>query len=171
MLDIDANVGLQWMQAADGYPPWEPAAPLRVFLHWFYSARGMRLCHAGTLGKNGCGVLLGGSGGSGKSGTVVGGVLNGLKTVGDDYVVIDGRGERAIAYPVFTTMKQDAAGLKRLGLDTTIARTGGANWQGKFEFSCQDHRQRIRRFARYPSDSDPDDPRPRRDASRAGLES
>ena len=77
------------MRSADGFPPWEPGAPLRSFLHWEYAARGMRLVHGGTLGIDGRGVVLAGSGGAGKSGTVVAGIMVGLDSVGDDYVSVD----------------------------------------------------------------------------------
>ena len=66
--DPQRHVGAQLMMSADAFPPWEQAAPLRAFLHWEYAARGMRLTHAGTLGIDGKGVLLAGSGGAGKSG-------------------------------------------------------------------------------------------------------
>lgn len=138
IFDVRRNIGLQWMQSERAYPPWEPGSPLRVFLHWFYSARGMRLAHAGALGKKGRGVLLVGRGGSGKSGTVVGGVLGGLRTVGDDYVLLDRAGGFPKAYPVFRTFKQDAVGLQRLGLDKAIAAGRSRNWQGKYEFFSED---------------------------------
>jgi hypothetical protein len=137
IFDIEARFGVQWMAADDSYPPWEAPAPLRVFLHWFYSAQGMRLAHAGTLGKGGKGVLLAGKGGSGKSGTVAAGLLYGLQTVGDDYVIVEPDGERVTAHPVFRTLKQDFAGLKRLGLEA-ISDRRAPNWQDKYEFFCSD---------------------------------
>ncbi|MER8912968.1 serine kinase [Mesorhizobium sp. M0761] len=138
IFDIRRNIGVQWMQSERAYPPWEPGSPLRVFLHWFYSARGMRLAHAGTLGKNGKGVLLVGRGGSGKSGSVVDGVLAGLQTVGDDYVLLDHGGGFPMAFPVFRTFKQDAGGLRRLGLYDAIRAGREPNWQGKYEFFSED---------------------------------
>jgi len=138
IFDIRRNVGVQWMQSDRAYPPWEPGSPLRVFLHWFYSARGMRLTHAGTLGRKGRGVLLVGRGGSGKSGTVVDGVLGGMQTVGDDYVLLDRGDGFPRAYPVFRTFKQDAGGLRRLGLHEAITAGREQNWQGKYEFFSED---------------------------------
>jgi hypothetical protein len=138
IFDIRRNIGVQWMQADRAYPPWEPGSPLRVFLHWFYSARDMRLAHAGTLGKRGKGVLLVGRGGSGKSGTVVDGVLSGMQTVGDDYVLLDHAGGFPKAYPVFRTFKQDVGGLRRLGLSEAIMAGRQPNWQGKYEFFSED---------------------------------
>ncbi|QPC89468.1 serine kinase [Mesorhizobium sp. INR15] len=135
--DPERHVGAQLMMSADGFPPWEPGAPLRAFLHWEYAARGMRLTHAGTLGLNGKGILLAGSGGAGKSGTVVAGLLNGLDSVGDDYVLID-LNDGVTAYPLFATLKQDPRGFARLGLKQRLKSYDPLNWQGKHQFRVDD---------------------------------
>lgn len=137
VFNVESGFGVQWMAADDAYPPWESGAPLRAFLHWHYSARGMRLAHAGALGRERVGVLLVGRGGSGKSGTVVGGLLNGLETVGDDYVLVQSENDSVTAHSIFTTLKQDLPGLERLGLDAIRSRRR-ANWQDKYEFFCAD---------------------------------
>jgi hypothetical protein len=130
------GVGVQLMRLPGLYPPWETGAPLRPFLHWHYARRGMRLAHGGTLGVDGKGVLLAGAGGSGKSGTVIAGLLNGLQSVGDDYVLLNAdRGVRA--YPLYATLKQDPAGYERLGLGRRLP-AGGLNWQGKHQFRIGD---------------------------------
>ncbi|MBA1142506.1 phosphoenolpyruvate carboxykinase (ATP) [Mesorhizobium neociceri] len=138
IFDLSRNIGLLWMQSAQAFAPWEPGSPLRVFLHWFYSARGMRLTHAGTLGRNGKGALLIGRGGSGKSGTVVDGMMHGLQSVGDDYVLLEPTDGFPTARPVFRTLKQNADGLRRLGLLETIGVGRKENWQGKYEFFSED---------------------------------
>lgn len=125
--------GIQSMLADDVFPPWEPASPLRAFLHWAYGDLGMRLAHAATLGHYGRGVLMAGAGGSGKSGTTLSGIAHGLTSVGDDYVLIDNEPIRQ-AHAVFATMKQDVAGLQRVGLDRLAASAGKVNWQNKLEF-------------------------------------
>jgi hypothetical protein len=137
MFDAKAALGVQLMRGRDDYPPWEPGAPLRPFLHWHYANLGMRLAHCGTLGLNGSGVLLAGAGGSGKSGTVVAGLLNGLQSIGDDYVLLESDLE-VVGYPVFATLKQDQAGFDRLGLKNRLVSTGTLNWQGKYEFRICD---------------------------------
>lgn len=135
--DPRLRVGVQLMRSVDAFPPWEPGAPLRAFLHWEYAARGMRLTHAGTLGVNGSGILLAGPGGAGKSGTVVAGLLNGLDSVGDDYVLVElSRG--VIARPLFSTLKQDPEGFARLGLKTRLGTHGPLNWQRKHTFHIGD---------------------------------
>lgn len=129
----DRRVGVQLMRSADAFPPWEISAPLRAFLHWGYAEQGMRLAHAGTLGLDGKGVLLAGAGGAGKSGTVVAGLLNGLDSVGDDYVLID-LVDGVKARPLFSTLKQDPKGLARLGLEKKLGAGRPLNWQGKHVF-------------------------------------
>ncbi len=137
--DYQRRIGVQWMTGDRSYPDWEPGAPLRVFLHWACRFQQMRLAHAGTLGKQGVGVLLAGRGGSGKSGTVVGGIAHGLESAGDDYVMLDPRGESGLmAHCVFRTLKQDPAGLQRLGLAAQIQPPRAVNWQGKYEFTSEE---------------------------------
>ena len=137
IFDPQAAFGVQLMSGPEAYPPWDPGAPLRPFLHWQYARLGMRLAHCGTLGSSGSGVLLAGPGGSGKSGTVVAGLLNGLQTIGDDYVLLEAGGEVA-GYPVFATLKQDQAGIDRLSLKDRLGSTRSPNWQGKYEFRIWD---------------------------------
>jgi hypothetical protein len=132
------NFGLQWMMNDRGYHTWEPGAPLRSFLHWAYRQLGWRLAHAGTLGKNSQGIVLVGRGGSGKSGTVTGGIAHGLQSVGDDYILVRQLEAGIKAYPLFSILKQDRPGLERLGLATEICETRDINWQGKYEFSSQE---------------------------------
>lgn len=132
IFDRQTAKGLQILAAPEAYPAWDPGSPLRNFLQWHLASRGGALVHAGTLGVMGKGVLLAGAGGSGKSGTVLSGLLGGLTTVGDDYVFVSPADLRA--YPLFETLKQDAAGLKRLGLATHHAIPAATNWQNKHQF-------------------------------------
>jgi len=132
VMSFREGAAVQLMRGPDAYPPWETGAPLRVFLHWAYAALGRRLVHAGTLGHGGRGVLLAGAGGAGKSGTVVAGLLSGLVSVGDDYVLVDS-GENVSAAPLYGTLKQDPAGYARLRLADRIG-SRPLNWQGKHEF-------------------------------------
>jgi len=134
LMSNSLGVGLQQLKKANNFPPWERAFPLRNFLHWSYAAQNRRLMHAGSLGYEGRGVLLAGDGGAGKSGTTLAGVLYGLQSVGDDYLLIDIDASGVSAFPVMALMKQDAKGLTRLGLDIKDPLFGSENWQSKFEF-------------------------------------
>ena len=135
--DPKRSIGIQLLRGPDVYPPWEVGSPFRLFLHWHYSEQNQRVTHAGTLGKNGRGALLLGAGGSGKSGTVISGILHGLESVGDDYVLLDPRSPTT-AYPLFLAMRQDLAGFERLDLDRFIPRDRPLNWQGKIQFSLDE---------------------------------
>jgi hypothetical protein len=134
--DRQTATGLQILGGADQYPAWDLGSPLRNFLQWHLASRDGALIHAGTLGVKDKGVLLAGVGGSGKSGTVLSGILSGLTTVGDDYVFVTPSSLRA--YPLFETLKQDAAGLKRLGLTDHPSMPAKTNWQGKYQFYMRD---------------------------------
>jgi hypothetical protein len=128
-------LGARVMQATTLRPPWEPSFPLRLLLHWAGRTAERGMIHAGTLGHNGRGVLLAGAGGAGKSGTTLSGILNGLASVGDDYVSVGSDGSGVEAQPVLRLVKQDPRGLQRLGLHPGKgALDGPVNWQGKIEF-------------------------------------
>ncbi len=133
--DPSAYVGVQTLPTRLGMPPWEMGSPLRLFLHWAYAGAGMRLTHAATLGLNGRGALIVGASGSGKSGTTLAGLLNGLTSVGDDYVAIE-QGERVIAHSVFKMFKQDVEGLRRSGVKAGDLPHANLNWHGKVEFDA-----------------------------------
>lgn len=143
--DRQTATGLQIQSLADSFPTWDSGSPLRNFLQWRLAAHGGALVHAGTLGIGNKGVLLAGAGGSGKSGTVLGGILSGLTTVGDDYVYVTP--DDMCAYPLFETLKQDASGLDRVGLRGHPAVPAETNWQGKYQLFLRD----LTHDARVPS--------------------
>ncbi len=134
--------GFQIMAAPDGFPKWDPGSPLRNLIQWHLGQTGGALLHAGSLGIDGKGVLLAGAGGSGKSGTVLSGILHGLETVGDDYVFV--RRGPLTAHPVFETLKQDPAGIRRLGLGQHPAVPQDMNWQGKYQLFLRELRPAAR---------------------------
>lgn len=136
IFDRQTSTGLQIMTGPDQHPAWDLGSPLRNFFQWELASYGGALIHAGTLSVAKKGVLLAGAGGSGKSGTVLSGMLSGLKTIGDDYVYVMPKSLQA--YPLFNTLKQDSAGLKRLGLLGHKALPTRTNWQNKYQFYIND---------------------------------
>jgi hypothetical protein len=128
-------VGVQTLSSELGLPPWESGSPLRLFLHWVYAAANKRLTHAATLGLDGRGVLIAGPSGSGKSATTLAGLMHGLDSVGDDYVLVES-GARLSAHSVFATVKLDREGLRRLGMAARDVAPMGLNWHGKVEFDA-----------------------------------
>jgi len=136
-------VGMQTLPTELGIPPWETGSPLRLFLHWAYAADDdMRLTHAATLGLNGRGALIAGASGSGKSGTTLAGLLNGLNSAGDDYVLVE-QGSRIVAHSVFTVFKLDTDGLSRTGMERADFGDTRLNWHGKIEFNAAKFRPRA----------------------------
>lgn len=129
--------GVEALAAPGGYPPWTESFPIRNLMHWAYQAIGWRIVHGGTLGIDGKGVMVIGPGGSGKSGTTLAGILAGMQSVGDDYVAVDPGEGKLVAYPVMRLVKQDPAGLKRLGLDPAALGLSETNWQNKYEFDFE----------------------------------
>jgi hypothetical protein len=80
-----------WVRDFSSLPYWYVATPLRDELAEVADRMGMDFVHAGGLGRDGRGVCLVGCSGAGKSTTVLRGVARGLETVGDDFVLTDGR--------------------------------------------------------------------------------
>lgn len=136
--DVAAGRAVQLMTAPKQVPPWEASFPLRNFVHWGLQHGGARLVHAATLGIFGKGVLIVGQGGAGKSGTTLAGILSGLDSVGDDYVAMKVEDGRVQAFPLMKLVKQDRAGLDRVGLDPLDIAAQGPNWQNKYEFDFAD---------------------------------
>lgn len=134
--DPALKVGVHTLPSPMAIPPWENGSPLRLFLHWAYAHAGMRLTHAGTLGTGGVGALIVGASGSGKSGTTLAGLMNGLESAGDDYVLLAGR-EDITAHALFRIFKQDSNGLRRVGFDPGRVGATAVNWQGKHEVDAQ----------------------------------
>jgi len=79
---------MYWIDEAGQLPWWEYAAPLRTIFSWWASPRGMHLIHAGAVGREGGGVLLGGRGGTGKSWAAVSCLGSDLLYAGDDYCLV-----------------------------------------------------------------------------------
>jgi hypothetical protein len=94
----------------------------------------MRLAHAATLGLHDRGVVLFGRGGAGKSGTCLAGLAAGLSTVGDDYIAL-ANDPVPLAKPLFSTLKQDRAGLSRIPELPERTKDLALNWRGKVEFT------------------------------------
>ena len=135
-MDRQKNQAFQLCQTASDLPIWDAGAPLRIPLHWASLDRGRRLVHGATLGDDRAAVLIVGPGGVGKSAMTLAGIAHGLRTVGDDYVVIDS-GDPPVAWQAYRLLKQDRAGIARLpGLPERVANHR-PNWQGKLELDPQ----------------------------------
>jgi len=126
--------GVQLTMPFDPYPLRDEAFPLQHFLQWAYQPLGLRLLRAASLGQDGRGVLLAGCSGAIRSELVLAGLNAGLCTVGDDFTIIESGHPEVRAFPVVRQLRQDAAGLARVGLDPQSLGATGPNGQGKYEF-------------------------------------
>ncbi len=128
------KLGLRLQISDKAVPVWEATAPIANFMSWIADVEGQMMVHAATLGVAGRGCLILGEGGRGKSGTTLGGILHGLQTVGDDYVLLS-HARPVIALPIYRSMKQDDGGLARCGIDPD--GLGPLNWNNKRVFTIE----------------------------------
>ena len=134
LFDAKAQVGAQISSRQGALRPWHAGL---LLIDWTVQSTGFSLAHAGTLGLDGRGMLLVGQSGSGKSGTTLAGLAEGLQTVGDDFIALRCDAEFAVR-SVFPLARQDPAGLDRIeGLRDRVS-THRVNHLGKFEFDLRD---------------------------------
>jgi hypothetical protein len=129
IFDPAQRFGVRLQAGPQATTAWEPTAPLAFFCKWIAEMQGLAMVHAASLTQDGVGALLVGHGGAGKSGTVLGGLLTGFQSAGDDYVLLSS-GRPYQAHAVYRTVKQDNGGLDRLGLPLATV----LNWQKKAVF-------------------------------------
>lgn len=87
-LDLETGRGFFFVEAFDRLPEWEPTIPFRSFVHWWAAREGHVFLHAGSVGGAQGGIVLLGAAGAGKSTTTLAAVEAGLRTCGDDYVLV-----------------------------------------------------------------------------------
>lgn len=115
VFDRERRLAVTWTASADRLPDWEDSFPLRTILHWMSVGRPCCLAHAAVVEKTGRAVLLTGRGGSGKSTTTVAALFSGMRTCGDDFVMVELAESGAIAHCLYDTLKLDQASLQRFG--------------------------------------------------------
>ena len=133
VFDNKQSFGVRLQCGLDRSPIWEKTAPLANFCNWVARQDSKTMVHAASIGIEGMGALLIGNGGAGKSGTILGCLMRGFKSSGDDYTIIS-NGSNYAAHALYMSVKQDPLGLKRLGLKCDQ----NLNWQGKAVFRPRD---------------------------------
>jgi hypothetical protein len=78
-----------WIGDANRLTQYEVGRPLHPQLLLWHRDRGLQAVHAGLVGRNGDGILLGGPGGAGKSTTALTCLQAGMAYLSDDYVAVD----------------------------------------------------------------------------------
>ena len=113
LFDPASATGLYWVESARVLPWYELGSPLRTALHLALPGPNRHLIHAGAVGRNGAGVLIGGRSGSGKSTLTLACVEAGFGYAGDDYMFVT-LDPAPAAHTLYTTAKVDPEGLARL---------------------------------------------------------
>lgn len=129
VFDPAQALGVRLQCGTDGAAEWEQTAPLAHFCKWIAAQDNKTMLHAASIAGRNKGALLIGQGGTGKSGTTLGGLIGGLRSAGDDYSLIS-NGAPYVAHAVYRTVKQTPDGLARLNLPMPQP----LNWQGKSVF-------------------------------------
>lgn len=124
LFDTKSQRALYWVPGANQVSYWENAAPLKTILHWWLRGQGLQFLHAGAIGNENGGVLLGGKSGSGKSTTTLlcagllegtsgdGGSDYGLRYASDDYAVLN-QEDPPVAYSLYNAAKLHVSHLRR----------------------------------------------------------
>jgi hypothetical protein len=89
LIDVAGKNAFFFKRDASPLPYWEAGSPFLAILHTWLSADGIQFVHGGAVGENGAGVLLVGSGGSGKSTTTLLCLNAGMLYAGDDYCAVN----------------------------------------------------------------------------------
>jgi hypothetical protein len=102
-LDTTRGEALVWLESPDRLPVLEVAAPLRSILARWAAGRGLRLLHAGAVGReDGC-LLLVGRSGAGKSTTALSCLGSELGYLSDDYCLV--RADEPMVYSLYSSAK------------------------------------------------------------------
>lgn len=104
VFDRESNRAVYWVDSASKVPYFEQGAPLRTLLSWWLSDADYQPAHAGAVGFDDGGVLLAGSGGSGKSTTALLCLDAGFGYASDDYCMFS-TGAHPRAYSMYNTAK------------------------------------------------------------------
>ncbi len=110
VMDPGARLAGYWIPDGVGFTPlpqlpfYGRASPLRAILSWWTAGYGMQLAHGAAVATQAGGVLLTGTGGSGKSTSAVACLLAGMDFGGDDYVLLE-PGPRPFVHSLYASAK------------------------------------------------------------------
>jgi hypothetical protein len=111
-VDLAAGEALVWRSSPETLPLYEEAAPLRAIVLRWVDGRGLRILHAGAVGrKDGC-VLIVGQSGAGKSTTSLACLGSELSFISDDFCLV--RGDDPTAFSIYSSAKLSHATLTLL---------------------------------------------------------
>lgn len=113
VIDLERDLAVFWVPDARDLTSSERAAPFLRILHWWMAEKGRQVVHAAAVGNSTGVVILGGAGGSGKSGTALACLNAGLRYSADDYCLLD-LGPPATAHSMYNSAKVHSKDLSRL---------------------------------------------------------
>ena len=142
--DVTNRVALLYITDLSLLPSWERFSPIKELIHLYALTESCLLFHGASLAQSdssGC-VLIVGPGGAGKSSLTALALSQGMKTTGDDYVLVDLRRSEPWCWSVYRTLKlhptSPSAGLLRsqsegrpvsLNVDSLSETEPGRDWQ------------------------------------------
>jgi len=114
-----------WIGDAARLTQYEVGRPLHSELLLWHRDRGLQALHAGLVGREGEGILLGGPGGSGKSTTALACLQAGMAYLSDDYVVLDqNAGGLPVCHGVYCSAHVEPKHLERFPMLQSYAIPG-----------------------------------------------
>lgn len=138
LVDTARGLALYRVCSASAVPLNDRSVPLRAILHWWGRHQGLQLVHGAAVGTEEFGVLLVGSGGSGKSTTALAALDSGLLYVGDDYVMVE-HGPPAEAHSLYSSGKLYPRDVQRVPHFDTAPRVSGNEDQEKEILLLHEH--------------------------------
>jgi len=103
LFDRDQRSAMFWTRDATALPSWEFSSPFRSIFHWYFGDTSLQPIHAGAVGTEDGGILIGGRSGIGKTTTTISCVRGGLRYASDDYILADTAA--AHAYSLFNSAR------------------------------------------------------------------
>ena len=104
MFDAAQRTAIFWVASSGHVHWWERAEPLRTLFHWVLNADDRYLAHAAAVGDDEGVVLLAGRGGMGKTTTTIACLRDGMRFVGDNYVLLSLR-DGPVAHGLYSNAK------------------------------------------------------------------
>jgi hypothetical protein len=105
VMDHEARLGGMWFERPDAPAMWVVAAPMLRVLDMVLTRLGLLLLHGAAIGRDGAAALILGPGGAGKSTLSLHAAQSGMDYLGDDYVLVDTRGDAPLVHAIFASAK------------------------------------------------------------------
>lgn len=112
MIDSEQNLAIYWVRDFRHLRYYEMASPLRTILFLWMRKHDRQMVHAAAIGNSNSGVLISGSGGSGKSTTSLACLCSELLYAGDNYVLLS-QESTPFAYSLYNSCTMHATSMQQ----------------------------------------------------------